>query len=135
MNNLANQQALTRFLKSLSGEPQTLEELWYTQHLLWQDLGWEQSQLRLWLYCQPELTRNRDSSGREYFGLDEADGHSEPDLTEIIVRIVQSHGKPLPLAQLKKRLPAGLLATEPMLKAAINDHPDLQMQGPMVTLT
>ena len=135
MNNLADQQALARLLKSLSGEPQTLEELWYAQHLFWQDLGWEQSQLQLWLYCQPGLARSTDSSGLEHFGQAGADVQSEPDLAEEIARVVQSHGKPLPLAQLKKRLPAGLLATDPMLKAAINDHPHLQMLGPMVKLT
>jgi hypothetical protein len=134
MDSLANQQTLTRLLKILNGEPQTLDELWHAQHLLWQDLGWDQSQLQLWLYCQPGLARSTDSNGLERFGQASAEVQSEPDLAEEIAKIVQSHGKPLPLAQLKKRLPAGLLATEPMLRAAINNHPHLQMLGPMVKL-
>lgn len=134
MNNATNQQALAQLLKSLSEEPQTLDELWHAQPLLWQDLNWEQSQLRLWLYCQPGLLCDTNSEGVECFRQPDTDRQSEPDLGEEVARIVQSNGKPLPLAQLKKRLPPGLLATEPMLKAAIADHPHLQMQGPMVKL-
>ena len=134
MNDVANQQALTRLLNSLGEAPQTLEELWQTQPLLWQDLGWQESQLRLWLYCQPGLVRNADSDGIERFGQATSSTQSEPDLSEEIAKIVQSNGKPLPLAQLKNRLPAGVLATEPMLRAAITEHPKLQMVGPMVKL-
>ena len=134
MNDVANQQALTRLLNSLGEAPQTLEELWQTQPLLWQDLGWQESQLRLWLYCQPGLVRNADSDGIERFGQATSSTQSEPDLSEEIAKIVQSNGKPLPLAQLKNRLPAGVLATEPMLRAAITEHPNLQMVGPMVKL-
>ena len=135
MNDTANQQALARLLKNSGSEPQTLEELWQAQPMLWQDLGWDQSQLRLWLYCQPGLVRDADSDGVERFGQADTNAQGEPDLSEEIAKIVQSHGKPLPLVQLKNRLPAGLLATEPMLKAAISDHPSLQMVGPMVKLT
>lgn len=134
MNNATNQQALALLLDSLREEQQTLDELWHTQSLLWQDLGWEPSQLRLWLYCQPGLRRDTNNEGVEHFSQSDTDRQSEPNLAEEIARIVQSNGKPLPLAQLKKRLPAGMLATEPMLKAAIADHPHLQMQGPMVKL-
>lgn len=134
MNNATNQQALALLLNSLREEQQTLDELWHAQPLLWQDLGWEQSQLRLWLHCQPRLQRHINNEGVEHFSQSDTDRQSEPSLAEEIARIVQSNGKPLPLAQLKKRLPAGMLATEPMLKAAIADHPHLQMQGPMVKL-
>lgn len=134
MNDVATQQALTRLLKNLSEAPQTLKELWQSQPLLWQDLSWQESQLRLWLYCKPGLVRNTSSDGIERFGQATSSTQSEPDLSEEIAKIVQSNGKPLPLAQLKNRLPAGVLATEPMLRAAITEHPNLQMVGPMVKL-
>ncbi len=134
MNDVANQYELNRLLKSLGGEPQTLDELWHARPMLWQDLGWNQTQLKLWLYCQPGLRRATASDGVERFGQEGSESETTSDLAEEIAKIVQSHGKPLPLVQLKNRLPAGMLATEPMLKAAIADHPNLQMVGPMVKL-
>lgn len=132
MNDAANQHALVELLKYLGDEPQTLDELWQARSMLWQDLGWEQPQLKLWLYCQPGLVRTTDSDGVERFGQESTSEGGAPNLSEEIAKIVQGNGKPLPLAQLKNRLPAGLLATDPMLKAAIDDHPRLQMMGPMV---
>ncbi|WP_116365598.1 hypothetical protein [Parahaliea mediterranea] len=134
MNDAANQKALARLLISVREEPQTLEELWQAQPMLWQDLGWEQSQLLLWLYCQPGLVRDTNSNGVERYALADINAQDEPDLSQEIAKIVQSNGRPLPLAQLKSRLPSGLLATEPMLRAAIAEHPNLQMVGPMVKL-
>lgn len=134
MSDVANQQALAQLLKNLADEPQTLDELWQARPILWQDLGWTHPQLKLWLYCQPVLERSVDGNGVERFGQENSKEESVPNLSEEIAKIVQSNGKPLPLAQLKNRLPAGLLATDPMLRAAINDHPRLKMMGPMVKL-
>lgn len=134
MNEAANAYELKRLLNSLGSEPQTLEEIWHTRQMLWQDLGWDQAQVKLWLYCQPDLARAKADDGIERFSRAGSEADNTPDLTEEIAKIVQSNGKPLPLAQLKNRLPAGLVATEPMIKAAIADHPHLQMVGPMVKL-
>lgn len=134
MNHVENEQALAQILKNLGNEAQTLETLWQGHPLLWQDLGWEQSQLKLWLYCQPNITQDTNSEGLECFQQEQNSEQDEPDLSEEIAKIVQSAGKQLPLAQLKNRLPAGLLATEPMLRAAISAHPHLKMMGPMVKL-
>ncbi len=132
MNDAAKQQELIRLLKDLGHERQTLDEFWHARPLLWQDLGWDQAQLKLWLYCQPGLTHVTNDDGVERFGL--SGSAKEPDLADEIAKIVQQNGKPLPLAQLKNRLPAGLIVTEPMLKAAIAEHPNLQMVGPLVKL-
>ena len=40
----------------------------------------------------------------------------------------------MPVTQLKNKLPAGLLATEPMIKAAAAKHPHLVLAGPMIKL-
>lgn len=134
MNDEADQQELSRLLKNLVSEPQTLDELWHARPMLWQDLGWNQTQLKLWLYCQPQLTRAIADDGIERFRQTCSASEATPDLAEEIAKIVQSKGKPMPLVQLKNQLPAGLLATEPMLKAAIANHPHLQVVGPMVKL-
>ena len=134
MSEIAQQQALGQLLRRLEHEPQTLDELWHTRALLWQELGWDQAQLKVWLYCQPRLKCLYTDERDERFGPTESAPERGQDLGEEIARIIQSSGRPLPLAQLKNRLPAGLVATEPMLKAAIADHPGLQMLGPMVKL-
>jgi hypothetical protein len=124
---------INRLKASLKREPGTLEDVWLAQPILWQELGWSQSQLRLWLRCQPGLEAIKaDGQLRyQYAGGDEAE---QPDLGEIIAKIIQGAGKPMPLAQLKTKLPAGTVVTEPMLKAAIKQHPQLALMGPMVKL-
>ncbi len=124
---------INRFKASLKSEPTSFEDLWLAQPALWQGLGWSQAQLRLWLRCQPGLNAIKTSDQVRY-QYAKGDKSEQPDLGEIIAKIVQGAGKPMALAQLKSKLPAGTLVTEPMLKAAINQHPQLVMMGPMVKL-
>ncbi|RLA54500.1 MAG: hypothetical protein DRR42_01585 [Gammaproteobacteria bacterium] len=124
---------INRLKASLKREPGTLEDVWLAQPVLWQELGWSQSQLRLWLLCQPGLEAIK-TDGQLRYQFAAGDKSERPDLGEIIAKIVQGVGKPMPLAQLKSKLPAGTVVTEPMLKAAINQHPQLTLMGPMVKL-
>ena len=97
MNEAANEQELNRLLKSLGSEPQPLEDIWHARQMLWQELGWDQAQVKLWLYCRPELTRAIAGDGVERFGQANSETERALDLAEEIAKIMQSNGRPLPL--------------------------------------
>lgn len=42
--------------------PCSLEQLWLDYGMLWQQLGWQQSQVRLWARCLPEIQVDDGSS-------------------------------------------------------------------------
>jgi hypothetical protein len=134
MTEAAILQGLSSLKKGLATESQTPDELWQSRQLLWQELGWEKPQLKLWLRCQSGLKQTTTKAGLVRYELTNSGADSQPDLGEMIAKIVQGVGKPMPLAQLKNKLPAGLVVTEPMLKAAITGHPNLILNGPLVKL-
>jgi hypothetical protein len=124
---------LARVKNSLASEALSLDDIWLSQPSLWQELGWSPSQLHLWLSCLPEV-EVKNSGDSAVFSLRTQIGEKQTDLSEEIAKVLQATGKPMPLAQLKNKLPAGLLATEPMLKTAIKQHPNLALTGPLVKL-
>tara|TARA_R110002073_G_scaffold308992_1_gene479195 strand:+ start:519 stop:923 length:405 start_codon:yes stop_codon:yes gene_type:complete len=121
---------LERVKQQLGTEAQTLEDLWQSRPLLWQALGWSQVQLKLWLRCLKGIEEAEGGNEVQYSLPTSAS--PESDLSVEIAQIVKAHGKPMPLAQIKNKLPTGRIATEEMIKAAIDKHPNLKIQGPMV---
>ena len=124
---------LGRVKASLANETLSLNDIWLSQPSLWQELGWSKSQLSLWLHCLPEVDVKLVETS-PVFSLKTKAGGVQSNLSEEIAKVLQGTGKPMPLAQLKNKLPAGILATEPMLKAAISQHPNLVLTGPLVKL-
>ncbi len=125
-------QGLDRLKTNITSQAATLDELWLSQPGLWQALGWAKPQLKLWLSCQPDIQMvGADVTRYEH---KQGEGQGTPDLGEAIAKILQGVGKPMPIAQLKNRLPPGLLATEPMIKAAISKHSGLALTGPLAKL-
>jgi hypothetical protein len=124
---------LGRVKASLANETLSLNDIWLSQPSLWQELGWSISQLNLWLHCLTEVDVKLVETS-PVFTLKIKAGGVQSNLSEEIAKVLQGTGKPMPLAQLKNKLPAGILATEPMLKAAISQHPNLVLTGPLVKL-
>jgi len=119
--------------KSLLNNTLSLEKVYENRPMLWQQLSWSQAQVRLWLISLPDMKiDNADSINPNYhLGGSEITGD---DLGEIIAKIVEALGRPVPMAELRKKLPAGTIATDPMIKAAIQQHPHLVMTGPLIKL-
>lgn len=127
---------LVRVKNSIVKQALSLDDIWLSQPSLWQGLSWDKSQLKLWLICQPNIILEDNGQGDEssLFKANTASKKNLPDIAEEIAKVLQGTGKPMPLAQLKNKLPAGMLATEPMLKSAISKHPNLTLTGPLVRL-
>ena len=116
---------------ALSKAPLDLNQIWQNYPVLWQQLSWEQSQLRLWLRCQPDIQIEDIESDNPQYRINTQ--NIGCDLGETIAGIVQTLGKPMPIALLKKKLPPGIMVTDPMIKAAVKAHPQLQFKGPLVS--
>ncbi len=128
---------LVRVKSSIVKQALSLDDIWLSQPSLWQSLSWDKSQLKLWLICQTNIILEDNGQGDESSALFKASTTStetQPDIGEEIAKVLQGSGKPMPLAQLKNKLPAGMLATEPMLKSAISKHPHLALTGPLVRI-
>jgi len=120
-------------VKRSLGQSQKLSDLWQDSSLLWQEMGWQKSQLRLWLAVLPGIEINHGDSQDPHYQL--MDDHQEGEsLSDVIYNIISKVGRPMPIAQLKSQLSPELAATEPMIKAAVKEHNKLSTMGPVVKI-
>ena len=117
--------------RSINTSPQSLEHLWQNHPLLWQQQGWSQHQLRLWLSCQPNIAISQTNTDNPEYSVAREEQEKD-DLGTTILKVVDQLGGRVLLAQLKAKLPPGTLATEQMLRTTVNNHPDLTLTGPFV---
>ncbi len=118
---------------SLTEKSRKLEDIRQDCALLWQELSWGGEQVRLWLRSLPGIQVEEADSENPSYRIGEAQ-QPETDLGEIVARVVSALGRPVALGQLRTKLPAGIVATEPMIRAAIQKHPRLVLTGPLVRL-
>jgi hypothetical protein len=114
--------------------PVTLDQLWADHTEQWHHLGWSRAQLRLWLACTPALQRCKLQSGEAAWVLNEGPSKATPSLADELVALLQRVGRPMPLAQLISKLPAGVVITEPMLRLAAAQDARLELKGPLLKL-
>jgi hypothetical protein len=114
--------------------PVTLDQLWVDHGAQLHHLGWNRAQLSLWLACTPSLQRCDLPSGEVAWSLNAGQGEAFPSLADEIVALLQKAGRPMPLAQLISKLPAGMLVTEPMLRSAAQHDARLELKGPLLKL-
>lgn len=119
--------------KELVSAPQSLEQIRLGNPLLWQGLGWTPAQTRLWLRNLPNMQVQEQEPDNPSYRLG-AKENAPMDLGDAIAKVVAELGRPLPIAQLRSKLPPGTVATDPMIRAAIAGHPALTITGPMVRL-
>ncbi|WP_143083321.1 hypothetical protein [Nitrosomonas communis] len=114
--------------------PITLDQLWADHATQWHQLGWNLAQLSLWLACTPALLRCELPSGEAAWALNEERGQATSSLADELVALLQKTGRPMPLAQLIIKLPAGMVVTEPMLRSAAGQDARLELKGPLLKL-
>ncbi len=119
--------------KDLAAGMRTLDDIWQSRSLLWQRLGWDKGQVRLWLRSLPDMDVQGEDAGNPGYRLG-AGSPPADDLGETIARVVEALDGPVPLALLRTKLPPGLVVTDPMIRAAVQAHPRLALTGPLVRL-
>jgi hypothetical protein len=132
---------LTRVRADLKSGERTLDDLWHDRPLLWQGLAWSRAQLRLWLHSLPGIAVRDLETDNPAYCLSVAaksEAHSgdrqDTDLGALIAEVLAALGKPAPLALVRAKLPPGLVATESMIRAAVQSHPRLALTGPLIRL-
>lgn len=121
-------------LPSVKAGPVTSEQLWMEYATQWHQLGWGPAQLRLWLACASALQHCALPSGEDAWALRETQGFAVPSLADEMVALLQKAGRPVPLAQLISKLPAGMVVTGPMLRSAAQQDNRLELKGPLLKL-
>ena len=119
--------------KDLAANARTLDEVCQDQSRLWQRLGWDRHQVGLWLRSLPDMDVQHGEGEEPHYRIG-PDALPADDLGETIARVMAALGGPVPLAQLRTKLPPGLVVTDPMIRAAVQAHPRLAMTGPLVRL-
>lgn len=114
--------------------PVTLDQLWVDHGATWHQLGWSRAQLSLWLACTPSLQRRELPSGELAWSLNAGPCEAASSLADEMVALLHKAGRPMPLAQLINKLPAGLVVTEPMLRSAAQQDARLELKGPLLKL-
>lgn len=120
--------------RSMKAEPATLDQLWADHSTQWYLLRWSRAQLSLWLACSPSFERCELHGGEVAWSLKAGQGQVAPSLADEMVALLQKAGRPMPLAQLISKLPAGLVVTEPMLRSAAQHDARLEIKGPLLKL-
>lgn len=120
--------------RSLKDGPATLEQLWADHANQWHHLSWDPVQLSLWLACAPGLHQCALPSGEAAWALNEGQDNAMPSLADELVALLHKAGRPMPLAQLITKLPAGRVVTEPMLRSTAQQDARLKLKGPLLTL-
>lgn len=114
-------------------ESRKLSDLWNEFSMVWQEVGWQQPQLRLWLAALPEIGITDPESENPGYKIKGEQREGE-GLAEAIFTLISASGMPMPIAQLQDRLPPSFGATEPMIKAAVKSYSKLIIMGPVVKL-
>ncbi|MDD3381795.1 MAG: hypothetical protein PHD68_11405 [Rugosibacter sp.] len=125
---------ITAVQRSLRNGPATLEQLMGDQAGLWQNLGWDAPQVSLWLACSTALRKCQLPNGETAWTLDAVSSSASGNLTDELVALLQKAGRPMPLMQMLSKLPAGMVVTEPMLRAAAQQDARLELRGPLLKL-
>ncbi|EPA0984577.1 hypothetical protein ACQZVD_003168 [Vibrio parahaemolyticus] len=127
--------ALQHTLEGLVGQPQPLDDIWSKQSHIWQELGWQKSQLSLWLSCQ-KTVQKEPNTGAFLIHAKQRDkvAKSSQNLGDILLDLVIEFNRPLPVKLALSKLPSHIVATEGMLKSAVQEHPKLTMMGPLIKL-
>ncbi|WP_434129837.1 hypothetical protein [Methylocaldum sp. GT1BB] len=112
----------------------TLDQIWLDHAPIWQRLGWSREQVSLYLACLPGVRQCSMPTGEKAYELESSVNASSNKLADELVALLAKAGRPMPLAQLLGKLPAGMVVTEPMLRAAAMQDARLELRGPLVKL-
>ncbi|NLD94877.1 MAG: hypothetical protein GX639_19660 [Fibrobacter sp.] len=108
--------------------PTPLEDIYSDNSGTMKQLGWTLAQLSLYLHCIPNI-----HSENSKFALCGVQVQADADIAEQVWQLLRQAGKPVPLAQLPRKLTAQKIITEPALRAILQKDARFVIKGPLVT--
>jgi hypothetical protein len=121
-------------VRSLKNGPVTLDDLMTEHASMWHRLRWESAQVSLWLACSCHVSQERMTDGELRYSLANEKTPVATRLADELVALLQKTGHPVPLMQLIRKLPPGVVVTEPMLRTAAQQDDRLELKGPLLKL-
>lgn len=119
------EQLLNQLIVKLRDNPVNADLLYVEQRELWQNLAFSKAQVALWLASLP-LANIGSNTQAQYNAL--------PDLTQHLLTLLQQSGGRIPLAQVLKKLPAGITTSEQQIRKLAQQHAQLDIKGPLLVL-
>lgn len=93
---------------------------------LWQKLGFSQVQVSLWLASLPLNNHLKEPTMAQY--------RVTPDIAAHLLSLLQQAGGRMPLAQVLKKLPAGITTSEQQIRKLAQKHAQIEIKGPLLVL-
>ncbi|MGV5001980.1 hypothetical protein ACN2AK_13445 [Shewanella xiamenensis] len=116
---------IEKVLADVQRSPQGLESMWHDYQVCWRELGFSKTQVALWL-ASVKRDKLLQSSEPTY--------QVNPDITEHLLSLLQQAGGRMPLAQVLRKLPAGITTSEQQIRKLAQQHAQLDIKGPLLIL-
>ncbi|MBK0096203.1 hypothetical protein IBT49_09455 [Erwinia sp. S63] len=119
-------QSLEQLITQQTAAPRSAAVVFNEHQTLWQTLGFSQSQVSLWLASLPQSNHLKEFTTATY--------PVTPDVAAHLVSLLQQAGGRMPLAQVLKKLPAGVTTSEQQIRKLALKHAQLEIKGPLLVL-
>lgn len=132
---MALEGVLQKVKSEIGSAPRATTELWTYFAPELQQNGWSCAQLSLWLSCTPTIECSEQDGGEAVWSLKSGQAQISLSIADELVALLHKASRPMPLAQLVNKLPAGFVVTEPMVRAAAQQDERLELLGPLLKLS
>lgn len=119
-------QSLDQLINQQTTIKQSAVVVFSENHTLWQKLGFSQVQVSLWLASLPLNNHLKEPTTATY--------QVTPDVAAHLVSLLQQTGGRMPLAQVLKKLPAGITTSEQQIRKLAQKHAQIEIKGPLLVL-
>lgn len=119
------QLSLEHLITQLKATPKNAAIVFSEHNTLWQSLGFSQTQVALWLSSLSLKNEQKEQSSKDQV---------IPDIAGHLLSLLQQAGGRMPLAQVLKKLPAGITTSEHYIRKLAQQHAQLDIKGPLIVL-
>ncbi|QXB58617.1 hypothetical protein [Pantoea agglomerans] len=119
-------QSLERLITQQTAAPRSAAVVFNENHTLWQTLDFSQTQVSLWLASLPQSNHLKEFTAATYQVTSDVAAH--------LVSLLQQAGGRMPLAQVLKKLPAGITTSEQQIRKLAQKHAQIEIKGPLLVL-
>lgn len=116
---------IAQLIKQLGSAPKNAATVFSENRTLWHALSFNQTQVALWLASLPLNNQQKEPS---------AAYQVTPDIAAHLVTLLQQAGGRMPLALVLRKLPSGITTSEQQIRKLAQQHPQLDIKGPLLIL-
>lgn len=125
MNQETQNSLINQLIDQLKTSEKSADDLFSEQHELWHSLGFNQTQVALWLASLP--ARNILNELKSAY-------QTTSTITEHLTALLRKSGGRILLTQVLKKLPTGMTITEQQLRKLAEQNHQMSVRGPFLVL-